>query len=120
MLVQGQLVEMKSFQGNGLFLLRVRVAALYAYGLVAVWRCPIVVFSAEAPGITFSPAAERIVSEVALGSFGAMTVAITGILAIVAAVTGSYKGAWAVLYVSIGLFILKELVRLLFPGSLAA
>lgn len=63
---------------------------------------------------TFAAAAKEITGPVAGGSFGAMVVAITGVLAIVSAVTGSYKGAWAVLYVSVGLFILKDLVRLLF------
>ncbi len=67
--------------------------------------------------VTFKSAAQQIVDKVAVGAFGAMATAITAALAIVAAITGSYKGAWAVLYVSIGLFILKPLCQLLFPGT---
>lgn len=111
---------MEKFRKNDLLWLRVRSAVFYLYGLVVLWICPIFVFCADAQPRTFKAAAKEIVNEVALGSFGAMTVAITGILAIVAAVSGSYKGAWAVLYVSLGLYILKDLVRLLFPGSIPA
>lgn len=95
---------------------RGRRAGLYGYAMLVTLLYPAFVNFASAQGVTFKQAAQRIAGEVAGGAFGAMVVAITGILAIVSAVTGSYKGAWAVLYVSIGLYILKELVKILFPG----
>ncbi len=95
---------------------RCRRVGLYVYSLAVALVCPVCIFTAEAQPKTFIAAAKQIVDEVAVGGFGAMVVAITGILAIVSAVTGSYKGAWAVAYVSVGLYILKELVRLLFPA----
>ena len=68
-------------------------------------------------GQIFRGAARTIVDDIATGAFGGMATAITIALAIVAAVTGSYRGAWAVLFVSIGLFVLQPLCALLFPGT---
>lgn len=87
---------------------------LFLYASLVVLLAPTFVSSVSAQARTFKDAAIQIVDEVAIGGFGAMVVAITGLLALVAAVTGSYKGAWAVLYVSVGLYILRELVELLF------
>ena len=89
---------------------------LFLYAGLTVLVGPAFVYSVEAQQgpRTFKDAAKQIVDDVAPGAFGAMVVAITGLLALVAAVTGSYKGAWAVLYVSVGLYILRELVELLF------
>lgn len=68
-------------------------------------------------GDIFAKAAKTIVGEIATGAFGAMATVVTGALAIVAAITGSYRGAWAILFVSIGLFILEPLCKLLFPST---
>lgn len=65
----------------------------------------------------FAAAAKCIVGAIATGFFGAAATAVTAALAIVAAITGSYRGAWAVLFVSIGLFILEPLCKLLFNGT---
>lgn len=53
------------------------------------------------------------------GNFGAMLTAITGALAIIASVAGSFRGAWALLFVSVGSFVFEGLVELLFPGMCA-
>ena len=49
-------------------------------------------------------------------NFGAMLTVITGALAIVLSILGVYKGAWAVLFVSVGCFISEQLIKGFFPG----
>lgn len=51
------------------------------------------------------------------GGFGALVAAIAGIGAIVASAAGGFRMAWALLVVSIGAFILREYVGLLFAGK---
>lgn len=70
---------------------------------------------AYAQGKGFKEAAQGLIKLLGEGKFGAMLTAVTAALAIVAAVAGSYKGAWAVLFVSVGSFILKGLVQVFFP-----
>ncbi len=74
---------------------------------------------AQTGGEVFKSAASNIACKVITGKFGAMLTIFSGIFAIVAAATGSYKGAWALLFVSIGAFIFKEFVSILFSGSIA-
>lgn len=73
---------------------------------------------AETGGEVFKSAASNIACKVITGKFGAMLTIFAGIFAIVAAAAGSYKGAWALLFVSIGAFIFKEFVSILFSGSI--
>ena len=51
------------------------------------------------------------------GGFGALVAAVAGMGAIVASAAGGFRMAWALLIVSIGAFILREYVGLLFAGK---
>lgn len=64
----------------------------------------------------FKRAACDILGPVLTGSFGAMISVFAGVFALVAAVTGSYRGAWALLFVSVGAFLAKNVVGVLFSG----
>lgn len=72
-------------------------------------------FAVTGEGV-FTKAAENILCNVLHEEFGAMLTAIAGILAIVAAAAGSFKGAWALLFVSVGSFVADALVGLLFSN----
>ena len=71
---------------------------------------------AQEGGSVFEKAACNLLTEVLTKDFGAMVTAITGLLAIVAAAAGSFKGAWALIFVSVGAFIYPALVKVLFPN----
>ncbi len=64
----------------------------------------------------FDQAACTLLDAVLTSNFGAMITVIAGALAILASVMGSFKGAWALLFVSVGCFIYPELVKVLFGG----
>lgn len=66
----------------------------------------------------FKSAASNIACKVVPKKFGAMLTIFAGVFAIVAAAAGSYKGAWALLFVSIGSFIFGEFIKILFKGSI--
>jgi len=51
------------------------------------------------------------------GGFGALVAAVAGMGAIIASAAGGFRMAWALLVVSIGAFILREYVGLLFEGK---
>ncbi len=63
----------------------------------------------------FGKYACKLYSDVLENNFGAMLTVVTGALAIVASIVGSFKGAWALLFVSVGCFVAKTLVSVLFP-----
>ncbi|MBP9837439.1 MAG: hypothetical protein KBC84_01865 [Proteobacteria bacterium] len=90
--------------------------------LVAVYSVFIIASSnlclAETGGEIFKDAATTLACKVMPGKFGAMLSVFAGIFAIVAAATGSYRGAWALLFVSVGAFIFKEIVKILFNDSI--
>lgn len=62
----------------------------------------------------FKAAMLCVTGKISQGYFGAMATAITAALAIIAAITGSFRGAWAVMFVSVGLYVLDPLVKLFF------
>jgi len=64
----------------------------------------------------FAQAACGILYEVLAKDFGGMLTVIAGSLAILASVTGSFKGAWALVFVSVGSFVYPHTVSVLFPG----
>ena len=72
---------------------------------------------AQTGGEVFQDAAVNLACNVLPGKFGAMLSAFTGIFALIAAATGAYRGAWALLFVSIGCYIAKEFVAILFPNT---
>jgi hypothetical protein len=84
----------------------------------------IVVFHLSFGSLAFAASGEQIFDDAACtlldavltANFGAMITVIAGALAILASVMGSFKGAWALLFVSVGCFIYPELVKVLFSG----
>ena len=64
----------------------------------------------------FAQAACGILFQVLAEDFGGMLTVIAGSLAILASVTGSFKGAWALVFVSVGSFVYPHTVSVLFPG----
>lgn len=70
---------------------------------------------AQTGGEIFGDSACGILGDVLAADFGAMITVIAGSLAILASVTGSFRGAWALLFVSVGSFIFPDTVKLLFP-----
>lgn len=67
----------------------------------------------------FKTAATDIACKVMPKKFGAMLAGFAGLFALISAVTGSYKGAWALLFVSIGAFIFPEVIGILFKGTVS-
>jgi hypothetical protein len=70
--------------------------------------------AAQNGGEIFQDATVNLACKVLPGKFGAMLTAFTGMFALIAAATGAYRGAWALLFVSVGCYIAKELVGVLF------
>ena len=63
----------------------------------------------------FAQAGCGILFRVLAEDFGGMLTVIAGSLAILASVTGSFKGAWALVFVSVGSFVFPHTVSILFP-----
>ena len=72
---------------------------------------------AQTGGEIFQDAATQLACVVMPGKFGALLSTFTGIFALIAAATGNYRGAWALVFVSVGAFIFKEFVAILFGDS---
>jgi len=70
---------------------------------------------AQTGGQVFQQSACAILDRVLAQDFGALITVIAGSLAIIASVTGSFRGAWALIFVSVGSFIFSDIVHLLFP-----
>ena len=74
---------------------------------------------AQTGGEIFQDAVGNIACNFMPGSFGAMISAFAGLFALIAAATGAYRGAWALVFVSVGAFIFKEFIQILFPDSVS-
>ena len=98
---------LQNHQGTIMFLLG---AALISFGVSELAL-------AQEGAEIFQQASSNLACQVMPGKFGAMVSAFAGMFAIVSAATGSYRGAWMLLFVSIGAFIFKELIQILFPNS---
>ena len=70
-------------------------------------------FAASGEGI-FKDAAYNIVCVVLPHDFGAMISAFAGIFALVSAVMGNFRSAWALVFVSVGCYMAADLVNQLF------
>src|SRR5262245_54958561 len=62
-----------------------------------------------------SQAARAIVNQVLPGGFGGVCAIVAGVLALVAAAAGSYRGTWALIFVCLACVLANNLVGLLFP-----
>ena len=67
-------------------------------------------------GTIFQQATCNLLDLVLTKYFGAMITAITGMLASIGAAAGFFKGAWALVFVSVGCFIFPQFIEELFPG----
>lgn len=74
---------------------------------------PEAAFAVEGDGI-FKAAAAGIVDKVLPGSFGATCAVVAGVLALVAAATGSYRGAWALVFVVFACYLARNVLEILF------
>ena len=72
---------------------------------------------AQTGGQIFKDAASDIACKVMPKKFGAMISGFAGIFALISAATGSYRGAWALLFVSIGAFLFPEIIQILFSST---
>ena len=63
-------------------------------------------------------ASEAILTGLVEGSFGALVMIVSGLIAIVAAALGAYRAALAALMVAVGAFILRAVVNLFFGDVL--
>lgn len=75
---------------------------------------------AQTGGEIFKDAACGLLGKVLTKDYGGLLTMIAGSLAILASVTGSFKGAWALVFVSVGSFVFPHTVDLLFPGMCPA
>lgn len=75
---------------------------------------PDLVIAQEGAGI-FQRAACNLLGQVLTEYFGAMLTVLAGTLAIISSVTGSFRMAWVLLFISVGIFIFPELVETFFP-----
>ncbi len=98
------------------FAVRHSSLACFLFGFVLLNFGLISISSAAEGGDIFREYACKLYSDVLEHNFGAMITVVTGALAIIASIVGSFKGAWALLFVSVGCFIAKTLVQVLFPG----
>lgn len=88
---------------------------LFAVGLSLLYSGLTGVVVAQSGGEIFETAACNLLEKLLNSHFGAMLTAIAGALAIVASVVGSFKGAWALIFVSVGCYIAPMLIGELFP-----
>jgi hypothetical protein len=90
-----------------------RIFAIFSVMVVAVFVLSEPAFAASGDGI-FKEAAFNIVCKVLPERFGAMLSAFAGIFALVSAVIGNFRGAWALVFVSVGCYIAGDMVNQLF------
>jgi hypothetical protein len=120
-LFKGAGVKMKElccrlYVGTSFWLQRHAAVLLFLLGLVLL-HCGLTgAAQAQTGGQVFGTSACNLLGQVLEKNFGAMITVITGALAILAAIVGSFKGAWALVFVSVGCFICEELIQILFPG----
>lgn len=72
---------------------------------------------AQTGGEIFKKSADGLACKVMPKKFGVMISAFAGVFALLASVTGSYKAGWALLFVSIGAFIFKDIAAILYPST---
>lgn len=89
------------------------VASMVA-ALVAFLSLPANAFAAEGSEI-FQEAATAILTVVLPGSFGGCCAMVAGVLALVSAAAGSYRGTWALIFVCLACILAKDFVNILFP-----
>ena len=104
------------FCKSSTYLRSLATLGLYAVGLTMLCLVAVEPALAQQGGNIFQTAACNILEEVLKKDFGAMITAITGLLALIAAAAGSFKGAWALIFVSVGSFIFPGVVAMIFPG----
>lgn len=90
------------------------IALLVVLVLLFVAFLPDTSFAAEGSEI-FQKATRGILKRILPGSFGATVAMVAGILALVSAAVGSYRGAWALVFVCIACRLAESFVAILLP-----
>lgn len=71
--------------------------------------------NADGEGI-FKDAACNLLDQVLTKDFGALMTVLAGVFAIFSAIVGSFRNAWILVFVSIGIYIYPAIVSKFFPG----
>jgi hypothetical protein len=70
---------------------------------------------AQQGGEIFQKAACSLLTQVLTEHFGSMLTVLAGTFAIISSVVGSFRMAWVLVFVSVGIFIFPNLVETFFP-----
>ena len=89
---------------------------IFLFAAITIFTMVEPVFAQATGDGIFKDAACGILDKVLAKDFGGLLTVIAGSLAILASVTGSFRGAWALIFVSVGSFVFPNLVDALFPG----
>jgi hypothetical protein len=71
---------------------------------------------AQQGGDIFEKAACNLLTQVLTEHFGSMLTVLAGTFAIISSVVGSFRMAWVLVFVSVGIFIFPNLVETFFPS----
>jgi hypothetical protein len=85
---------------------------LYTLGLLFLLVTDV---QAQQGGKIFETAACNLLGQVLTQNFGAMLTVFSGLMALFSAVVGSFRMAWVLVFVSVGIYIFPRFVELLFP-----
>lgn len=103
----------KFFRGRTLSDLSLFAAAF----LLVNFGAPAIASAQATGGEVFQSATSKLLCYVLPGKFGAMISAFAGIFALVGAAMGAYRAAWALVLVSVGCYIAKDFVSVLFDTT---
>ena len=98
------------------FIQRHSMVFLFIGGILSLHLGIYEIAQAQTGDEVFGNSACNLLTQVLTKKYGAMITVLSGVLAIAAAVMGSFKGAWSLLFVSVGCVIAEELVQVLFPN----
>ena len=73
------------------------------------------VLAQDGAGI-FENAACNLLDEVLAKNFGSMLTVIAGVIAIISSIVGSFRTAWVLVFVSVGIYIFPNIVKIFFPN----
>ncbi len=72
-------------------------------------------FAQDGAGI-FEKAACNLLDQVLAKNFGSMITVVAGVIAIISSVVGSFRTAWVLVFVSVGIYIFPSIVKIFFPN----
>lgn len=83
--------------------------------LVVLFSTSTICFAQDGAGI-FERAACNLLDEVLAKNFGSMITVVAGVIAIISSVVGSFRTAWVLVFVSVGIYIFPSIVKIFFPN----